>query len=453
MDILIKVGQLILSLSVLVILHELGHFIPAKLFGTRVEKFFLFFDAGFSLFKVKRGDTTYGIGWIPLGGYVKISGMVDESMDTEQLEKDPEPYEFRAKPTWQRLIIMVGGVTVNLLLGFFIYAMILFYSGESYLPNDSLKDGVWVVSDLGKELGFKTGDKILAVNGDSVQRFGEISEKMIHNYGGTMTVLRDGDTQKIELPTNLPGMMSEAGNRKAFFAPRMPFFIAGVPDSSINRDADLKKGDRIIQMGQEPIRYFDQAKGYLEEHAGQEVKARLVRKEDTLTKTLSISDSGKVEVLVGQARLEELEKLGVYDLKKRKYGFFEAFPAGWNKAVGKLSSYISMFGSIFNPETGAYKGVGGFGAIGSIFPASWNWLAFWEITAFLSLILAFMNILPIPALDGGHVMFLLYEMVSGRPPGRKFMEYAQLVGMLLVLGLLLYANGMDVLRALSGDGG
>lgn len=452
MDILIKVGQLLLSLSVLVILHELGHFIPAKLFGTRVEKFFLFFDAGFSIFKVKRGDTTYGIGWIPLGGYVKISGMVDESMDTEQLEKEPEPHEFRAKPAWQRLVIMVGGVTVNLLLGFFIYAMILFYTGEDYLPNESLNDGVWVVNDLSEDLGFQTGDKILTVGGDSVKNFGDINQKMLHNYGGTVTVLRDGKTSEIELPTNLPGMVSEQAARQPFFAPRMPFFVAGVPDSSINQAAGLKKGDRIIEFEDHPIRYFDQADKYLEEHAGQKVEASLVRKQDTLMKELSISDSGKIQVLVGQAGLEEMEKLGIYDLKERKYGFIEAFPAGWNKAVGKLSSYISMFGSIFNPETGAYKGVGGFGTIGSIFPASWNWLAFWEITAFLSLILAFMNILPIPALDGGHVMFLLYEMVSGRPPGRKFMEYAQVVGMLLLLGLLLYANGMDVFRALSGDG-
>lgn len=448
MEIWIKVGQLLLSLSILVVLHELGHFIPAKLFGTRVEKFYLFFDAGFSLFRVKRGDTEYGIGWIPLGGYVKLSGMVDESMDTKQLEKEPEPHEFRSKPAWQRLVIMVGGVTVNLLLGFFIYSMILYFSGERYLPNDELKDGVWVVNELGKEIGFETGDKILTVNGDSVERFGGVEQAMMH--GGFVEVERNGQVERIDVPENLPGRLSDQGARQGLFAPRMPFFIAAVPDSSVNSDAGLKKGDRIVHLGEDEIRYFDQAEGILEKNAGKTLEAKLIREEDTLSKELSITPEGKIEVMVGQASPKQLEQLGIYTLKSRKYGFFESLPAGLEKATDKLVSYIQMFGLIFNPDTGAYKGVGGFGTIGSIFPASWDWLAFWEITAFLSLILAFMNILPIPALDGGHVMFLLYEMVAGRPPGRKFMEYAQMIGMLLLLALLLYANGMDLFRWLSG---
>ncbi len=450
MDILIKVLQLLLSLSILVVLHELGHFIPAKLFGTRVEKFFLFFDAGFSLFKVKRGDTTYGIGWIPLGGYVKLSGMVDESMDTEQLDKEPEPHEFRAKPAWQRLIIMVGGVTVNVLLGFFIYAMILNFHGERYLPNDSLKDGIWVPSDIGKEVGFRTGDKILTINGDSVERFGTDLQSRMASEGGTVTVRRDGSVERIELPKNLMGMMSEARGEPLFMY-RMPFFVGGVPDTSINSDQDLKKGDRIVSLGERGIRYFDQARPVLKENAGKQIDTKVVRDEDTLMKELTVNDSGKIEVLVGKASPKQLEKLGVYELKTKHYSFFGSFPAGWDKTVKELSRYAKMFGSIFIPQTGAYKGVGGFGTIGSIFPASWDWLVFWRITALLSLVLAFMNILPIPALDGGHVMFLIYEMVSGRPPGRKFMEVAQMVGMLILLALLLYANGMDLVRAFGGE--
>lgn len=449
MDILIKVAQLILSLSLLVVLHELGHFIPAKLFGTRVEKFFLFFDAGFSLFKVKRGDTTYGIGWIPLGGYVKISGMVDESMDTEQLEKEPEPYEFRAKPAWQRLIIMLGGVTVNVLLGFFIYAMILNFHGDRYLHTDSLKDGIWVRSELGKELGFRTGDKILTVNGDSVERFQDIQQRMLVE-GGQVTVERDGEEKRIELPKNLMGKLSE--ERGPLFVYRMPFFIGGVPDSSLNQNAGLEKGDRIIELAGKKVKYFDQAGSILKEHAGEQVASKIVRQEDTLQKELTVNDSGKIEVLAGGADPKQLEKLGIYELHTREYGFFESFPAGWDRTVDELTRYARLFGSIFVPETGAYKGVGGFGSIGSIFPATWDWLAFWRITALLSIILAFMNILPIPALDGGHVMFLLYEMVSGRPPSRKFMEVAQMIGMLIILALLLYANGMDVMRFFGGNG-
>ncbi|MFB6257174.1 MAG: RIP metalloprotease RseP [Flavobacteriales bacterium] len=449
MDVLIKVAQLILSLSVLVVLHELGHFIPAKLFGTRVEKFFLFFDAGFSLFKVKRGETTYGVGWIPLGGYVKLSGMVDESMDTEQLDKEPEPYEFRSKPAWQRLIIMVGGVAVNVLLGFFIYAMILNFHGERYLPNDSLKDGIWVTSDVGKELGFRTGDKILTINGDSVERFKELQQRMLLE-GGTVTVSRDGNIKRIELPKNLMGMASE--EREPFFMYRMPFFLGKVPDSSINRDAGLQKGDRIVSMGGKKISYIDQGKKILKERAGQQIKVGLVRKKDTLQKELTVNDSGLIEVKLAMATPKQLERLGIYERRTKHYGFFASFPAGWNKTVEELSKYARMFGSIFLPETGAIKGMGGFGSIANIFPPTWDWLAFWRITALLSLILAFMNFLPIPALDGGHVMFLLYEMVAGRPPGRKFMEIAQIVGMIIILSLLLYANGMDVVRWLEGNG-
>lgn len=449
MEIWIKVGQLILSLSILVILHELGHFIPAKLFGTRVEKFYLFFNPGFSLFKTKKGDTEYGVGWLPLGGYVKISGMVDESMDTEQLDKEPEPHEFRAKPAWQRLIIMVGGVTVNLILAFFIYAMILFGYGEKYLPNSELDDGVWVTSDMAKEMGFRTGDRILTIRGDSVERFNEIQKEIIH--AGEVEVLRDGKVETVEVPKNIAGRLSEDFGMEPMFMPRYPFFIGGVPDSSVNKDAGLKKGDRVLSLGGEEIRYFDQGKEILDKQAGQEVEARVLRDGDTLRKELTITSEGQIEVLVGRPSNKELEKLGFYALETRKYGFFEAFPAGWNKAIGTLSDYIGNLAMLFDPETGAHKSIGGFGTITSIFPASWDWLAFWNITALLSLILAFMNILPIPALDGGHVMFLLYEMVAGRAPGRKFMEYAQIAGMLIILALLLYANGMDVFRFFNSE--
>ncbi len=443
MEIAIKAAQLILSLSILVVLHELGHFLPAKLFRTHVEKFYLFFNPWFSLLKKKIGNTEYGIGWLPLGGYVKISGMIDESMDKEQMQKPPQPWEFRAKPAWQRLIIMVGGVTVNLLLAFFIYAMMLFSYGETYLPNNELQDGVWCVSDVTKEMGFQNGDQIVSIDGDSIERFSQISTKML--YGEEATVIRDGEIKQIDIPINLAGELSTS-KRRRLFMPRMPFLVSKVPDTSINKDANLQKRDRIISIDGQQVKYFDEVESLLEKKANQKIDVGIVRNDDTLHKELVVSGKGKLELYPTILNFDQLQELGYYNTQTKYYNFFASFPAGFDKGIDKLSLYISQFKLIFNPETGAYKGLGGFGTIGSIFPSTWVWQAFWEITAFLSLVLAFMNILPIPALDGGHVMFTLYEMISGRKPSEKFLEYAQMIGMVLLLSLLIFANGNDIYR-------
>lgn len=445
MEILIKASQLILSLSILVILHELGHFIPAKLFKTRVEKFYLFFNPWFALFKTKIGETEYGIGWLPLGGYVKISGMVDESMDKEQMAQEPQPWEFRSKPAWQRLIIMLGGVTVNLFLGFFIYAMVLFAYGEQILPNKNLKDGVWAISELAQEVGFQNGDKIISIRGNELAYFEDLMPELL--YGGSVVIERNGTQQTIEIPANFVEKIADSGKKGLFFFPRVPFVINQVPDSSINAGLGLQTKDKITEIAGTSIRYFDEAKTVLKQHAGQEVSLTYERNNSSTTVTAQISPEGFLEVAPLIMDYNDMNKAGVYEFENKEYSLISAIPAGWNKAVDKLSFYVKQFKLIFNPETGAYKGLGGFGAIGGMFPATWDWLTFWEITAFLSLILAFMNILPIPALDGGHVLFLLFEMISGRKPSDKFLEKAQLVGMAILLSLMVFANGNDIFRS------
>lgn len=447
MEFWIKAAQLIASLSILVVLHELGHFIPAKLFKTRVEKFYLFFDPGFSLLKFKKGDTEYGIGWLPLGGYVKISGMVDESMDKEQLEKPAEPWEFRSKPAWQRLIIMVGGVTVNLILAIIIYAGTLFVWGEELLPNESLSDGVWCVNPLAEEIGFQNGDKILSIRGEEPKYFGDFVPMLI--FSGEVQVERNGEKKVVNVPEDVIDKLSNS-RTKGLFYPRVPFIIGAIPDTSLNANAGIQKKDKILAIDGQSVEYFDEAKDIFAQKAGQKVTVELEREGEKMDLPLTVSDSGLIEVSSLIMSFDEMEKSGLYQFEQRRYSFFESIPAGVKKAWKKLSDYVEQFKLIFNPKTGAYKSLGGFGTIGGLFPSTWEWQSFWEITAILSIILAFMNILPIPALDGGHVMFLLYEIVTGRPPNQKFLEKAQIVGMILLLALLVYANGNDIFRWITG---
>ena len=432
-----------MSLSILVILHELGHFIPAKFFKTRVEKFYLFFDPWFSLVKKKIGDTEYGIGWLPLGGYVKISGMIDESMDKEQMQKPPESWEFRAKPTWQRLIIMLGGVTVNLLLGIFIYAMVLFAYGSKYLPNENVTDGIWCVSPLAKDLGFETGDKIIAVDDEKPQAFNSVFESLL--YAESVTLERDGVTKELALPSNFIAQLLESEER-ILFAPRIPTIISGFPANSNAKNAGFEKKDRIVSVNDVETKYFDEFKFELQQHKGENISVRVNRFGEEIILSVDVTNEGMIGFMPSNLSLNQLEELEIYSLNSATYSFLESLPAGYHLAIKKLGSYINQFKLILSPSTGAYKGLGGFGTIGSLFPGKWHWQSFWEMTAFLSLMLAFMNVLPIPALDGGHVVFLLYEMLVGKPAPEKIMEYAQMVGMVLLLSLLVYANGNDLLK-------
>jgi regulator of sigma E protease len=438
----LQAGQLILSLSILVIMHELGHFIPAKLFKCRVEKFYLFFDPWISLFKKKVGETEYGVGWLPLGGYVKIAGMVDESMDKEQLKRPPEDWEFRSKPAWQRLIIMIGGVTVNVLLAFFIYAMILFKWGETRMPISSLKEGVWVVDSLGNQIGLRNGDRIISVNGNNIKYFDDLNSALL--LGEQVTLEREGQTQTITLPVNLLGNLVERGKRNPLLMPRVPAFVGEVTKNSRAQQAGLQVKDQIIGIDSEDVRFYDQLKPMLLAHHDQEIRIKVLRNGKETSLLAKPNTDGTLGFYPAIPGMDEMEKMGMYSFEKKEYGFFASFPAGVHKAMEKLGSYISQFKKILNPSTGAYKGLGGFKSMGSIFPKyEWNWEVFWNITAFFSLMLAFMNLLPIPALDGGHVLFTLYEMITGRKPSEKFLEYAQIVGMVILFGLLIYANAND----------
>lgn len=445
MEIVIKISQFLLSLSLLIILHELGHFIPAKLFKTRVEKFYLFFDVKFSLFKKRIGETVYGIGWLPLGGYVKIAGMVDESMDTEQLKQEPQPWEFRSKPAWQRLIIMLGGVTVNFILAFLIYIAMAYFYGDTYIANDSLKDGVWVTSDGLRKAGMHSGDKIINIDGKPLERFSDAQLKII--TAKEIEVLRNGQTKTISLPVDFVNQFLDKKPR-SLVAPRIPFIVQGFADDSANK-SNLKPGDFITEINGQQIKYFDQVEEILKSLANKEVFAKVRRDNQLVDVQLKISNESKLGVLTASGiSLKDAEKLGLFTLSKQEYSLLESIPVGLAKGKEQLSNYWKQLKMIANPETGAYKGVGGFKSIYDIFPQTWSWQAFWGITAILSIMLGVMNLLPIPALDGGHVMFLLYEIVSGKKPSDKFMEYAQTAGFFILIGLMLYANGMDIYKAI-----
>jgi regulator of sigma E protease len=439
-----KTAQLILSLSILVILHEFGHYITARWFKCRVEKFYLFFDPWFSLVKKKIGDTEYGIGWLPLGGYVKISGMVDESMDKEAMKLPPQPWEFRSKPAWQRLIIMLGGVTVNVLLAFFIYAMILFVWGEQKIVNNSFKNGIYCADSLLLKFGLNNGDKILAINGQDIKYFDDIPAKLITALN--VTIERDGQQKKLVMPIDLIGQLVEKKKQGVGFIEFRRSAIVGdlsdkMFDTMYAKKAGLQHFDKVLAVDGVPVNFIDEMFKLVEKKKNDSVTIEVERNGQQLALKSRVNSEGKIGL--PWINFNEMDSLGMVKIDDKKFSLLEAFPAGVAKTWDKLGGYVDQFKKMANPKTGAYKGMGGFKTIGSVFPTPWDWESFWSITAFLSIILAFMNLLPIPALDGGHVLFTLGEMITGRKPSEKFLEYAQIVGMVLLLGLMLFANGND----------
>jgi len=443
MEFVIKISQFLLSLSLLIVLHELGHFVPAKLFKTKVEKFYLFFDVKYSLFKKKIGETEYGIGWLPLGGYVKIAGMIDESMDKEQMAQPPKPWEFRSKPAWQRLIIMLGGVTVNFILAYIIYVFVSFVYGDTDIKIDSLKGGYLIENTVLLDAGFETGDKVLAINDQRIEKDSEIGQYIIS--AEKMTVDRSGKEIVIDLPENFLGQLSDEGS-KNLFKYRYPFIIESVPDSSANKSVDLKEGDLFLSINGKQMEYFDLYEDELQNYKSQKISVDLLRENQTITRELQVDKDGKLDIyrLIDAKRFTELN---YYEIIDREYSFGESFVAGGTKFKSTIVNYFAQLKAIFNPKTGAIKGLGGFKAIYDVFPDYWSWQTFWGITAFLSIMLAVLNLLPIPALDGGHVVFLLFEIISGRKPSEKFLERAQIVGFFILIALVLFANGNDIFKA------
>ncbi|MFL2666122.1 MAG: RIP metalloprotease RseP [Flavobacteriaceae bacterium] len=431
---LIKAIQLILSLAIIVILHELGHFIPAKYFKTKVEKFYLFFDWPYTLFKKKIGETEYGIGVLPLGGYVKIAGMIDESMDTEHLNKEPEPWEFRSKPAWQRLIIMLGGITVNLILGFAIYMMIAFVWGKTILTNENLPGG-FEVSELVQPYGFKDGDKILQVDGEDLENIIDINKFLFLRDVSEVRVQHyDGTRENILVPEDIGTIMFTNGVMRPF-TPLVQPILDSISPNSPAENAGLKSGDKIVRVnGNEIIKWQNFAE-LVKANTSPNINIEIERENEIISNIIPLNEENKIGVTVLLPKIIPT---------KLEYSFFESFSEGYNIAYWTLADYVGQFKYVFTKE-GASQ-LGGFGTIGKLFPATWNWQGFWETTALISIILAFMNVLPIPALDGGHVMFLFYEMITGRKPNDKFMEYAQIFGFFLLIALVLYANGMDIVR-------
>ena len=441
MDIAIKILQFVLSFSLLVLIHEFGHFIFARMFGIRVEKFYLFFNPWFSLFKFKpkNSHTEYGIGWVPFGGYVKIAGMIDESMDTEQMKQPVQPWEFRAKPAWQRLLVMVGGVLMNVVLAFAIYIGMSYTWGDAYFASSDIKYG-YVYNDLAHEIGFQDGDRVLNVEGEMIEDAFQIFPAIVINQARHVDVQRGDSVVRITIGEEyLPRLL----NSPDFMMPRMPFVVAHAEKGMPAAEAGLLPGDTLVAFNGEPMRYFDQYQKALADASGQTVDITVVRGNEGVSETLSlpvkVSDAGKIG-----AALVPLQNL--IPVQTREYTFWEAIPAGFHRTGAELSNYWKQVKMIFSPKTEAYKSLGGVIAIGNIFPGYWSWEVFWKITAFLSIVLAVMNILPIPVLDGGHVMFLLYEVVTRRKPSDKFMTQAQTVGMIILFALLLFANGNDIYR-------
>ena len=440
-----KVIQFILSFSILVILHELGHFLPARWFKCRVEKFYLFFNPWFSLFKRKIGETEYGLGWIPFGGYVKISGMIDESMDKEQMQKPAQPWEFRSKPAWQRLIIMLGGVTVNVLLAFAIFIMIMWVWGEKYIPVKNLKYGVFADS-LGRKMGLQDGDNILAVNGVPVERQGTVGSEMIMNEAKNVTVLRNGQQVELKVPPGLIGQLNK--NRLQGFAyPRYPMVVDSLlPNFKLLKGRQLQKGDTLIALDGHPIQYdTDLGKDSTFEY--------LVTKKVPIRTLTFRRDNDTLQSLVN---FDEKKGTGIHYMDAEQilgsvhisYTFFQAIPAGIKKSIETLTNYIRNLKLLFtSKEVKAQDSLGSVISIASVFPSMWDWQSFWTLTGIFSILLAFMNVLPIPALDGGHALFTLVEMISGRKPSDKFIEYAQMVGMVLLFGVMIYAMGLDIFHA------
>ena len=434
----IKAFQLLLSLSILIVLHELGHFIPAKLFGTRVEKFYLFFDVKYSLFKKKIGETVYGIGWLPLGGYVKISGMIDESFDKEQMQKPPQPWEFRSKPAWQRLIIMLGGVTVNLLLGFFIYMMVLFVWGKETLPQENIPLGL-EPSELIQEIGFEKGDKIVDVDGQELDYVLDINKMLLLRPIEKIKIEKlDGSISEINIPENIGNEIFQSGQINSF-TPLFSAIVDSVSNESPALYAGIQSGDRIISINNESIYDWSSFTKWIKNNSDDIIDVIVERGDSNYNISINRNDDGTIGVWKKNTGIETINE---------KIGFVDSVKQGFNYGYWTLYEYVAQFSFVFTKK-GAQQ-LGGFGTIGNIFPAQWDWKGFWLSTALLSIILAFMNVLPIPALDGGHVMFLVYEIITGRRPSDKFMEVSTMIGFFLLIALVLYANGNDLFRAFAG---
>jgi RIP metalloprotease RseP len=436
MDVFLRIIQVVFALSILVLVHEFGHFFFARLFKIRVEKFYLFFNPWFSLFKFKpkNSDTEYGIGWVPLGGYCKISGMIDESMDKEALKGEPQPWEFRSRPTWQRFLVMFGGVFFNFILAILIYAGSLFTWGDSYLKNSDAIYGV-NCSDLALEIGFQNGDKILYLDGDAIDDFSDIHATMIRDQVGLVTVLRNDQMIDIDIS---PDYISAILN-SLMFEPRIPSVVSFVIDSSLNKGV-LLTGDQIVAIDSSRIFAEQDIREIVERNSGNTIMATILRNGEEITTDLIVDNNGKLGIFF------EVSYSKFLNITTHNYSLLASIPAGFNKAVSRISNYLKELKLIFSPKTEAYKSVGSFITIGRIFPATWSWEIFWDITALLSIMLAIINLLPIPALDGGHILFLIFEMVTGRKPGDKFMEYATLVGLLILFAIMFFALGNDILR-------
>jgi len=430
-----------LSLSILIILHECGHFFPAKWFKTRVEKFYLFFDPYFSLLKIKKGDTEYGIGWLPLGGYVKISGMVDESFDLEALKEEPKEWEFRSKPAWQRLIIMLGGVIVNFILGVVLFALILFHWGETYIPTLGAKHGI-VVEELGKQLGLQDGDLVLKVDDVSIDRFESflVKQEIIFGEASEMTIRRGGRDITIPIDPQVAQQLSVYENKdKSLFTLAFPTIVDAVTESSNAEKAGITKGDQIIGINDISTPFFVQFARELSNQASQNIELSLIRSSDTIRLAALVGDDGKLGFVPRSTdSFVEIESL--------KYGIGPAFAKGFNRSYGFIGDQINAFGQMFRGKIKAKDSLGSFISIGGMFGTEWNWQRFWTMTAMLSILLGFINLLPIPALDGGHVMFLLFEVLTGVKPSDRVIEYATMGGFLLIMTLMIYALGLDIMR-------
>lgn len=436
MEILIKVLQFFMSLSLLVAIHEFGHFIMARVFKIRVEKFYIFFDPWFSLFKWKRGDTEYGVGWLPLGGYVKIAGMIDESMDLEQMQAPVQPYEFRAKPAWQRFMVMIAGVVMNILMAMMIYTGIRYVYGESYMANEDVKWG-YVFNESAERMGFRDGDKFVSIDGEAIDDINEVRSKLLLTKEDRHVVVdRDGEQVAFTIPFEQLLEMRRNREYEDLYLLRMPFFIDSLASPSAI-ESGLKVGDQVVALNGEKAIGAQEITELLQQHKSDTVALTVMRGGVANELNVPINAEGKIGVMF---------KGDIFQPRTRTFTFFEAIPAGVGLAFDTVAEYWQQLKLIFQPKTKMYEELGGFIAIGNIFPSEWDWLRFWTMTAFLSVILAVMNILPIPGLDGGHALFTLWEMITGRKPSDKFLEVMQYVGFAILFALLIYANGNDIYR-------
>ncbi|MBP6432791.1 MAG: RIP metalloprotease RseP [Ferruginibacter sp.] len=460
MDTFIKIAQFLLSLSLLIVLHEWGHYFFARLFKTRVNKFYLFFDflfpvptlLNFALWKKKKGDTEFGIGWFPLGGYVQIDGMQDETQDAEKLKSPPQPWEFRSKKAWQRLLIMMGGIIVNVLVAFVIYAGILFVWGEKRIINSSLKNGIAVGDSVMYKFGFKDGDKIAKINGDSIKYFDEVSKKLfLSGKDVSVDIIRDGKNITTKIPDSILGFLSTRKlNKKGLINIAIESVVDSIkPESSVAKF--LQKGDKVVRVNTDTIINHNHLVNKLQKLKSRFISLTVFRESDKKhhTTLAKLDENYSIGFFV-QSNMDTLQSQGYLSIYKREYGFFESLPAGVSKTFQKLGEYIDQFKLIFSPSTGAWKGMGGFASMTQAFTGHWDWEYFWGITAFFSVALAFMNFLPIPMLDGGYILFTLFEMITGKKVPDKFLEKANTIGFFIIIGLMLFTNGNDVFRKFKG---